>query len=79
MSHPVTQSQICAGGCGQIGMMPGYLFRRASIKTIGLERHGKYRRDFRGDTLHPSILRIMDEPALLEAFLHLPLQRTNRK
>jgi 2-polyprenyl-6-methoxyphenol hydroxylase-like FAD-dependent oxidoreductase len=40
-----------------------------------LEKHGDFLRDFRGDTVHPSTLRIMDELGLLDAFLQRPHQR----
>src|SRR5205823_5707762 len=34
-------------------------------------------RDFRGDTIHPSTLEVLDELGLLEAFLDLPHQKVN--
>ena len=40
-----------------------------------LEKHGDFLRDFRGDTVHPSTLRVMDELGLLDAFLERPHQR----
>lgn len=36
------------------------------------EKHGDFLRDFRGDTIHPSILEILDELGLAERFLQLP-------
>jgi 2-polyprenyl-6-methoxyphenol hydroxylase-like FAD-dependent oxidoreductase len=43
-----------------------------------LEKHADFLRDFRGDTVHPSTLRIMDELGLLDAFLRLPHQKLRR-
>jgi len=37
-----------------------------------LEKHKDFLRDFRGDTVHPSTLQVMDELGLLEKFLALP-------
>ena len=40
-----------------------------------LEKHGDFLRDFRGDTIHPSTLEILDEVGLAERFLSLPHRR----
>jgi 2-polyprenyl-6-methoxyphenol hydroxylase-like FAD-dependent oxidoreductase len=55
-------------------MMLGYLFGRAGIETLVLEKHADFFRDFRGDTVHPSTLQVMDELGLIEGFLKLPHQ-----
>jgi len=53
-------------------MMLGYLLGRAGIKTVVLEKHADFLRDFRGDTVHPSTLMIMQELGLIDEFLKLP-------
>ncbi len=53
-------------------MMLGYLLGRAGVTTIVLEKHTDFLRDFRGDTVHPSTLIIMQELGLVEDFLKLP-------
>jgi 2-polyprenyl-6-methoxyphenol hydroxylase-like FAD-dependent oxidoreductase len=68
-------TQCCIAGGGPAGMMLGYLLARAGVRTLVLEKHGDFLRDFRGDTVHPSTLRIMDELGLLDAFLQRPHQR----
>jgi len=55
-------------------MMCGLLLARAGIDVWVLEKHKDFLRDFRGDTVHPSTLQIMDELGLLEKFLLLPHQ-----
>ncbi len=65
----------CIVGGGPAGMMLGYLLARAGVRTVVLEKHGDFLRDFRGDTVHPSTLRIMDELGLLDTFLRRPHQR----
>jgi 2-polyprenyl-6-methoxyphenol hydroxylase-like FAD-dependent oxidoreductase len=55
-------------------MMLGYLLGRAGIETLVLEKHADFFRDFRGDTVHPSTLQVMDELGLIDAFLKLPHQ-----
>jgi 2-polyprenyl-6-methoxyphenol hydroxylase-like FAD-dependent oxidoreductase len=49
-------------------MMLGYLLGRAGVDTLVLEKHADFLRDFRGDTVHPSTLRILQELGLLEDF-----------
>jgi len=53
-------------------MMLGYLLARAGVKTVVVEKHPDFLRDFRGDTVHPSTMQIMKELGLLEEFLKLP-------
>src|ERR1700674_4142 len=66
------QVQCCIAGGGPAGMMLGYLWGRAGVKTVVLEKHADFLRDFRGDTVHPSTLMIMQELGLIEDFLKLP-------
>ena len=66
------QVQCCIAGGGPAGMMLGLLLGRAGVKTVVLEKHADFLRDFRGDTVHPSTLLIMQELGLIEDFLKLP-------
>jgi 2-polyprenyl-6-methoxyphenol hydroxylase-like FAD-dependent oxidoreductase len=53
-------------------MMLGFLLARAGVDVVVLEKHADFLRDFRGDTIHPSTLEIMNELGLLDEFLKLP-------
>ena len=64
--------QCCIAGGGPAGMMLGYLLGRAGVRTVVLEKHADFLRDFRGDIVHPSTLMIMQELGLIEGFLKLP-------
>jgi 2-polyprenyl-6-methoxyphenol hydroxylase-like FAD-dependent oxidoreductase len=55
--------------------MLAFLLARAGIDVLVLEKHGDFLRDFRGDTIHPSTLEILDEVGLAERFLKLPHRR----
>jgi 2-polyprenyl-6-methoxyphenol hydroxylase-like FAD-dependent oxidoreductase len=65
----------CVVGGGPAGMMTGYLLARAGIPVAVLEKHGDFLRDFRGDTIHPSTLQVMDELGLYDRLL----QRAHHK
>jgi 2-polyprenyl-6-methoxyphenol hydroxylase-like FAD-dependent oxidoreductase len=56
-------------------MMLGLLLARAGIRTIVLEKHRDFLRDFRGDTIHPSTLELLHELGIAEEFLRLPHQK----
>jgi 2-polyprenyl-6-methoxyphenol hydroxylase-like FAD-dependent oxidoreductase len=62
----------CIAGGGPAGMMLGLLLARAGIDVIVLEKHADFLRDFRGDTIHPSTLGVMQELGLLKALLQRP-------
>jgi 2-polyprenyl-6-methoxyphenol hydroxylase-like FAD-dependent oxidoreductase len=62
----------CIVGGGPAGVMAGYLLARAGVPVTVLEKHADFLRDFRGDTLHPSTLQLMDELGLFERLLQLP-------
>src|SRR5260370_2633606 len=64
----------CVVGGGPSGMMLGYLLARAGVDVVVLEKHADFLRDFRGDTIHPSTLELMQELGLLSDFLALPHQ-----
>ncbi|KWV54392.1 hypothetical protein AS156_00520 [Bradyrhizobium macuxiense] len=59
-------------------MMLGYLLGRAGIDVVVLEKHADFFRDFRGDTVHPSTLQVMDELGLIDGFLKLPHQQLQK-
>jgi 2-polyprenyl-6-methoxyphenol hydroxylase-like FAD-dependent oxidoreductase len=69
------ETHCCIVGGGPAGMMLGYLFGRAGIETVVLEKHADFFRDFRGDTVHPSTLQVMDELGLIDGFLKVPHQQ----
>jgi 2-polyprenyl-6-methoxyphenol hydroxylase-like FAD-dependent oxidoreductase len=72
------RARCCIVGGGPAGMMLGYLLGRAGIETLVLEKHADFFRDFRGDTVHPSTLQVMDELGLIDAFLKLPHQELQK-
>jgi 2-polyprenyl-6-methoxyphenol hydroxylase-like FAD-dependent oxidoreductase len=56
----------------------GLLLARAGVRVVVLEKHGDFLRDFRGDTIHPSTLEILDQLGLADRFLELPHSKVSR-
>jgi 2-polyprenyl-6-methoxyphenol hydroxylase-like FAD-dependent oxidoreductase len=59
-------------------MMAGLLLARAGVDALVLEKHGDFNRDFRGDTVHPSTMDVLDELGWLDDFLRRPHQEVSR-
>src|ERR1700752_3352407 len=74
MMDPEISVRCCIAGGGPAGMMLGLLLARAGVAVLVLEKHADFLRDFRGDTIHPSTLQVMDELGLLDALLRRPHQ-----
>jgi 2-polyprenyl-6-methoxyphenol hydroxylase-like FAD-dependent oxidoreductase len=70
----ISTTCVIAGG-GPAGKICGLLLARAGIDVTVLEKHADFLRDFRGDTVHPSTLQVIDELGLLDEFLKLPHTR----
>ncbi|QYC41147.1 2-octaprenyl-3-methyl-6-methoxy-1,4-benzoquinol hydroxylase [Nonomuraea coxensis DSM 45129] len=64
---------VIAGG-GPAGAMLALLLARAGVEVTLLEKHADFLRDFRGDTIHPSTLQVLDELGLADELLKLPHQ-----
>ncbi|HEX8143048.1 MAG TPA: FAD-dependent oxidoreductase [Pyrinomonadaceae bacterium] len=66
-AHEVRDSQevdCCVVGGGPGGAVLALLLARSGVRVILLEAHEDFDREFRGDTLHPSVLEIMEELGL---------------
>src|SRR4051812_28258986 len=71
------ETDLLIVGGGPAGMMAGLLFARAGCRVTVLEKHADFFRDFRGDTVHPSTMEILDQLGMLERFLKRPHNRVD--
>lgn len=62
---------VIAGG-GPAGIVLGLLLARAGVRVTVMEKHADFLRDFRGDTVHASTLRLLDELGLGSRFVQIP-------
>ncbi|MFI9251935.1 FAD-dependent oxidoreductase [Streptomyces sp. NPDC053069] len=69
------RTTCCVVGGGPAGMVLALLLARAGVDVTVLEKHGDFLRDFRGDTVHPSTLALLDDLGLAERFARLPQRR----
>ena len=71
-------TSVAIAGGGPAGVMLGLLLARSGIDVTVVEKHGDFLRDFRGDTIHPSTLELMEQLGFIEEFLSLPHTRAPR-
>ncbi|MBA8823187.1 2-polyprenyl-6-methoxyphenol hydroxylase-like FAD-dependent oxidoreductase [Saccharopolyspora lacisalsi] len=72
------RTTCCIVGGGPAGIILGLLLARTGVSVTVLEKHGDFLRDFRGDTVHPTTLQLMDDLGLAERFAELPQRRIDR-
>jgi 2-polyprenyl-6-methoxyphenol hydroxylase-like FAD-dependent oxidoreductase len=65
----VHQTTCCVVGGGPGGVLLGLLLARQGIPTTLLEAHADFDREFRGDTIHPAIMEILDALGLAQRLL----------
>jgi 2-polyprenyl-6-methoxyphenol hydroxylase-like FAD-dependent oxidoreductase len=72
MDGSAITATCCIVGGGPAGIMLGLILARAGVEVVVLEKHADFFRDFRGDTIHPSTLDIVDQLGLRQRFDAIP-------
>lgn len=78
VTHPsdevreVQKTACCVVGGGPAGAVLSLLFARRGIPVTLLEMHRDFDREFRGDTIHPSVMEILDQIGLAEKLHKIP-------
>jgi len=74
----IQHTSCCIVGGGPAGAVLSLLLARAGIAVVLLEVHKDFDREFRGDTIHPSVMEIMDQLGLAEKLLEIPHTKVHR-
>ncbi|MFB8274989.1 FAD-dependent oxidoreductase [Nocardia colli] len=72
------QTTCLVVGGGPAGMILGLLLARAGVDVTVLEKHKDFLRDFRGDTVHPTTLDLLDELGLGAEFAKLGARKLDQ-
>lgn len=71
-AEQVEQTTCCIVGSGPAGAVLALLLARKGVPVVLLEEQMDFDRDFRGDTIHPSVMQILDEIGLADRLLQMP-------
>jgi len=70
-TRDVRRTTCCVVGGGPAGAVLSLLLARKGVDVTLLEAHPDFDREFRGDTIHPSVMEIMEQLGLAERLLEL--------
>jgi len=66
------KTSCCIAGGGPGGAVLSLLLARRGVPVTLLEMHKDFDREFRGDTVHPSVMEILDQIGLADKLLEIP-------
>jgi 2-polyprenyl-6-methoxyphenol hydroxylase-like FAD-dependent oxidoreductase len=78
MTKNSKQTDCCIVGAGPAGAILSLLLARKGIAVTLLELHKDFERDFRGDTIHPSVLEVLEQIGLSKKLHQLPHSKLDK-
>src|SRR5438270_7449586 len=81
MTHQVrctSQTDCCVVGGGPAGVMLALLLARRGVRVTLLEAHRDFDREFRGNTINPSVMEVLARLGLAEGLLELRHAKVRR-
>jgi 2-polyprenyl-6-methoxyphenol hydroxylase-like FAD-dependent oxidoreductase len=76
--YTVEKTDCCVVGGGPAGLMLALLLARQGVRVTLLEAHRNFDREFRGNTINPSVMEILAHLGLSEGVLRLRHARVRR-
>jgi 2-polyprenyl-6-methoxyphenol hydroxylase-like FAD-dependent oxidoreductase len=73
----VSAEPVAVVGGGPGGALAAYLLARAGIEVVLFESRGDFEREYRGDSLHPYTMELLDRLGLADELLRLPHQKAD--
>lgn len=70
-TEQLEKTTCCIVGAGPAGVILALLLARKGVDVTLLEEHMDFARDFRGDTVHPSTMEVLEQLGLAERLLQL--------
>jgi 2-polyprenyl-6-methoxyphenol hydroxylase-like FAD-dependent oxidoreductase len=71
------KTDVAIVGGGPAGMLLGLLLSQHGVKTLVLERHADFAREYRGEVLMPRFMQMMKEIGLFDTLLKYPHLKLN--
>lgn len=78
MNSTVIHTNCCIVGGGPAGVILAFLLARQGVSAVLLEAHKNFDRDWRGDTIHPLTMELMEALGLVDRLLEIPHHNTGQ-